>query len=56
MKPRTEGFGRVEQAWRFDLTYEWLVLDPTWQFSEEVRQRAWNRLNQSFADFASLLA
>jgi hypothetical protein len=49
LKVRTDGFGRVEEAGRLDLSYEWFVLDPRWQFSEEVRLRAWQRLNGRLA-------
>jgi hypothetical protein len=45
LKPTTEGFGRVEEAGRLDLTYEWLVLNPRWRFSDEVREREWSRLD-----------
>jgi hypothetical protein len=45
LKARTDGFGRIEEAGRLDLSYEWFSLDPRWHFSEEVRRRAWDRLN-----------
>jgi hypothetical protein len=53
MKPQTDGFGRVEQAGRFDLTFEWLVLNPVWKFSQEVRHRAWERLDKSLETVVS---
>jgi hypothetical protein len=49
LKPSAEGFGRLESAGRLDLTYEWLVLNPRWQFSPEVRSRAWERLTKLLA-------
>jgi lysyl-tRNA synthetase class I len=45
LKRTTQGFGRLDEARRLDLSYEWFVLNPKWQFSEEVRQRAWQKLD-----------
>jgi hypothetical protein len=42
------GFGRVIEAGRVDLSYEWLALNPRWNFSEEVRSQASNRLTAYF--------
>ena len=45
MNPRAEGFGRLGEARRYDLSYEWFVLNPCWQFEQSVRQRAWDKLS-----------
>jgi hypothetical protein len=45
LQTTTEGFGRVEEAGRLDLTFEWLALNPQWRFSDDVRVASWSRLN-----------
>jgi hypothetical protein len=45
LRPNTEGYGFVIDAGRFDLSYEWFVLNPQWEFSSTVKQQAWERLN-----------
>jgi hypothetical protein len=39
------GFGRVGDAGRLDLSYEWMALNPQWNFSKQIRDRAWKRLD-----------
>jgi hypothetical protein len=44
MNPRAEGFGRLGDEGRLDLTYETFVLDPRWSFDERTRTRASQKL------------
>jgi hypothetical protein len=44
LNPNAEGFGRLGEEGRLDLTYEWFVLNPRWSFSEPTRQKAWEKL------------
>jgi len=45
LNPNADGFGRVGDAGRLDLSYEWFALNPRWAFAETIRERAWSKLN-----------
>ena len=49
LKSSTSGFGKVGDAGRLDLSYEWLVLRPDLTFGPEVKRRAWERLDRFLA-------
>jgi len=45
-EPTPSGFDEVIQSGKWKFSFEWIALNPRWQFDNPVRERAWKRLDQ----------